>query len=135
MNVKTECFSWYLLRRLITFGMVVFAWIFFRSDTIIDALRYVQRIFVKPTPWLLFNGGIYNLGLDRPEMNILIVSVIILFMVDLIRVKKEMTVDMFLFSQNKWFEWVAIITIILMIFIFGEYGPTFDAKQFIYFQF
>lgn len=135
MNIKTECFSWYLLRRLITFGMVVFAWIFFRSDTIIDALRYVQRIFVKPTPWLLFNGGIYNLGLDRPEMNILIVSVIILFMVDLIRVKKEMTVDMFLFSQNKWFEWVAIITIILMIFIFGEYGPTFDAKQFIYFQF
>lgn len=38
-------------------------------------------------------------------------------------------------SQNLWFEWFAVIGLIVMIFIFGEYGPAFDPQQFIYFQF
>ena len=118
-----------------TFLLVAFAWIFFRSNSIMDALIFIKRIFVKPTPWVLFNDGLYNLGLNRTEMNILIVSIFILVVVDLIRVKKNMTIDSFLFTQNIWFEWVVIICLMFMIVTFGEYGPTFDAKQFIYFQF
>ena len=78
---------------------------------------------------------VYTLGLDRPEMNILLVSLLILFAVDLVRFRKGKMLDEFLLSQNIWFEWTVIIVLILMIFIFGEYGPAFDAKQFIYFQF
>lgn len=133
--VNTECFSWKLLQTAITFCLVVFAWIFFRADTITDALRICKRIIMKPTPWLLFNGGIYNLGLDRVEMNILFISVMLLFLVDLIKYLKNETLDIFLFRQNMWFEWFVIIILVWMIFVFGEYGPTFDAQQFIYFQF
>lgn len=135
LKIKTDCMSWKLLQTLVTFSLTVFAWIFFRSDTITDALRFCKRILLKPTPWLLFNGGIYNLGLDRVEMNILVISIIILFLVDLIRFYKSQTIDDFLFEQNIWFEWFAVILLIVMIFVFGEYGTTFDAKQFIYFQF
>ena len=135
LHIRTECFSWHFLQSIITLGMVSFAWIFFRSDTIMDALRYIKRIFLKPSPWILFDGGIYSLGLDQAEMNILFVSLLILFIVDLIRTKKGVTLDRYLFSQNLWFEWLVVIALILMIFTFGEYGPTFDAKQFIYFQF
>lgn len=135
LNVKTECFSWKLLQTITTFSLVVFAWIFFRANTLTDALRFIKRIIVKPTPWLLFNGGVYNLGLDRVEMNILVVAMMILFLVDLIRYRKKETLDVFLFNQNIWFEWLVILVFIVMIFIFGKYGPTFDAQQFIYFQF
>lgn len=134
-HVKTECLSWKLLQTGVTFSLVVFAWIFFRADTITDALRFIKRIIVKPTPWLLFNGGIYNLGLDRVEINILVVALIMLLLVDLVRYLKGITLDTFLFEQNLWFEWAVIIVLILMIFIFGEYGPTFNSQQFIYFQF
>lgn len=135
MNIKTDCLSWKLLQTIETFVLVVFAWIFFRADTIKDALRFIKRIVVKPTPWLLFNGGIYGLGLDRVEMNILIFSVLLLLLMDLIRYRKKQTIDVFLMEQNLWFEWLVIIGLIVMIFIFGEYGPMFDAQQFIYFQF
>lgn len=134
-KIKTNCFSWKLLQTAITFFLIVFAWIFFRSDTIIDALRFIKRIITKQTPWLLFNGGIYNLGLNRVEMNILIFSTIILFLVDLIRYLKKQTLDLFLFEQNIWFEWMVVISLVIMTFIFGKYGPTFDPQQFIYFQF
>ena len=76
MNIRTDCISWKLLQTVVTFGLVVFAWIFFRADTITDALRFIKRIIVKPTPWLLFNGGIYKLGLDRAEMNILVFALL-----------------------------------------------------------
>lgn len=135
MNIRTDCISWKLLQTVVTFGLVVFAWIFFRADTITDALRFIKRIIVKPTPWLLFNGGIYKLGLDRAEMNILVFALIILLLVDLIKYNKKQTIDAFLFEQNIWFEWLVIIALIVMIFIFGEYGPSYDPQQFIYFQF
>ena len=135
LGIRTECFSWRLLQMLLTFAFVTFAWIFFRADSLTDALRYIQRIFVKPTPWSLFNDGLYSLGLGRPEMNILVLSVVVLLLVDLIRVRRQMTLDAFLFSQNIWFEWLVVVGLILAILTFGEYGPAFDAKQFIYFQF
>lgn len=135
MNVKTDCFSWKFLQMAVTFVLVVFAWIFFRADSIRDALGVIKRIVICQTPWVLLDGEIYNLGLDRIEMNILIVSLVILFLVDLVRYLKKQTLDVFLMSQNLWFEWFAVIGLIVMIFIFGEYGPAFDPQQFIYFQF
>lgn len=134
-KIKTNCFSWKLLQTGCTFSIVTFAWIFFRSDTIVDALNFLKRIFIRPTPWVWFNGGIYSLGLDRPEINILLASMLLLLLVDAIKYKKKVSIDIFLTEQNLWFEWLAIIGLILMIFIFGEYGSKFDAQQFIYFQF
>ena len=135
LKIKTNCLSWKLLQTISTFLLVAFAWIFFRSDTVTDAFRFIRRIITRPTPWLLFNGGIYNLGLDRVEMNILFVSVLVLLLVDLIRYLKRETLDAFLLEQNIWFEWLVVIAMIVAIFIFGKYGPTFDNQQFIYFQF
>ena len=135
LSIKTDCLSWKLLQTAVTFSLVVFAWIFFRADSITDALRFIKRIAVKPTPWLLFNGGVYNLGLDHVEMNILLFSIVLLFLVDLVRYMYKQMIDAFLFEQNIWFEWFVVILLIAMIFVFGEYGPAFDAQQFIYFQF
>ncbi len=134
-KVNTVCFSWKLLKRVVTFSLAAFAWIFFRADSVTDAFCYITRIFTKPTPWVLFGGELYNLGLDHTETDILLFAIIILFLVDLVRAKKGITLDSFLLSQNLWFRWVVMIGIILMIITFGKYGSAFDANQFIYFQF
>ncbi len=134
-RVKTDCFSWKLLKTVTTFILVDLGWIFFRSDSITDALRFIRRIFLRPTPWMLFNGGVFTLGLDRPEMNILFFSLLLLFLVDLVRFREGHLPDAFLWEQNLWFQWLAVIGLILAVFVFGEYGPAFDPKQFIYFQF
>ena len=134
-GINTECFSHRLIKRLWTFVLVTFAWIFFRANTIKDALRFIYRIGLRWDPWNLFNESLYQLGLDRTEMNILIVSVVILLLVDILRQRKGQMPDTFLFRQNIWFEWAVIIGMILMILTYGKYGPDFDPKQFIYFQF
>lgn len=135
LQIKTECMSWKLLQTVITFSLIVFAWVFFRADSITDALYFIKRMLIRQTPWALFDGTIYTLGLDATEMNILIFSIIVLLLVDLIKYRKKINLDEFLFEQNIWFEWLVLIVLIGMIFVFGEYGPAFDVQQFIYFQF
>lgn len=135
LSINTECFSWRLLQTGGTFVLVVFAWIFFRADSIRDALHYIYRIGLRPTPWRLFNGGIYTLGLNRAEMNILAASVMLLCLIDLVRYRRGVTIDIFLMRQNLWFRWVFVIGAVMMIFIYGKYGAGFDPQQFIYFQF
>ncbi len=135
LKIRTKCFSYQLLRTALTFCLIVFAWIFFRANSIRDAVHIIGRIGKKPSPWVLFNGDIYELGLDRIEVNILFFSLLLLVLVDLVRYVKKQTIDLFLMEQNLWFEWAVIILLICMLFVFGEYGPTFDAQQFIYFQF
>lgn len=135
LRVNTACFSWKFLQTTVTFILVVFAWIFFRADSIGDALQYIRRIWVRPTPWVLFNGEIFTLGLDRPEMNILFVAICMLGLVDLVRYRKKMTLDVFLMQQNLWFRGGVMIGLVVLIFVCGKYGVGFDPQQFIYFQF
>ena len=135
LRVNTACFSWKFLQTTVTFILVVFAWIFFRADSIGDAFHYIRRIWVRPTPWVLFNGEIFTLGLDRPEMNILFVAICMLGLVDLVRYRKKMTLDVFLMQQNLWFRGGIMIGLVVLIFVCGKYGVGFDPQQFIYFQF
>ena len=134
-KVNTDCFSWRLFQTVRTYLLCMFAFILFRADTISQALDYIKRIFTKQSAWVLFNDGLYTLGLDRMEMNILVVAVVVLFIVDYLRYKNGTMIDECLLSQNILFEWLVMISFIVGIFIFGEYGAAFDAKQFIYFQF
>ena len=135
MKIRQNCFSWTFLKMAVTFVLVDFAWIFFRANSVMDALRILKRILLRPTPWLLFNGGIYELGLDRGEFGILMIALLCLLLGDLIRYMKKVTIDGFLMEQNLWFEWLAVILLVTAIFVFGEYGPAVDAQQLIYFQF
>ena len=135
LKVNTEAFSYGAGKTVVTFLLVSFAWIFFRADTIEQACRIIRRIVTRPDPWKLFNGGIYEYGLDRPEMNILMGALLVLLLVDLVRYFRKQTIDAFLMEQNLWFEWLVIIGLIMAVFVFGEYGPGYDAQEFIYFQF
>ena len=95
----------------------------------------IGRIVTRWNPWVLFDGSVYNLGLNITEVHILLVALIVLFLVDLVRYKKQVTLDTFLSTQNLWFRFAVIFGLLFFILIYGEYGPGFSAKQFIYFQF
>lgn len=134
-EVKTDCGSYQLTQIFVTFVMTTFAWIFFRADSLAQAALYIGRMFTKWNPWILFNGGLYELGLDRFEANVLLVSLLFMFLVDCIRYRKGKRIDEWLQQQNFWFRWLVALFLIVMVVIYGKYGPDYDANQFIYFQF
>lgn len=134
-NTKCTSFSFRFGQMAVTFVLTTFAWIFFRAESLSQACSYIARIFTKPDWWALSDGTIYRLGLTRMEMNILLSSLWILFAASLIKYKRNETLDVFLAKQCAWFRWLAVCVLFAYIFLFGIYGPGFDASQFIYFQF
>lgn len=134
-NTKTESFSFKLAQVVTTFVLVDIAWIFFKANSIGIAMDYCKRMFTKWDPWSLFNGEIYNLGLDRFEFNVLIVATVALLLVDFIRYCKKQMITEFLQEQCIWFRWGVIFALIFATIIYGMYGIQFESSQFIYFQF
>lgn len=134
-KTKTNCISYKVGQMVVTFLLVDFAWIFFRSDSLKDAFYYIERIFTRWNPWALYDGTLYNCGLDRFEINILLAAIVVLILVDIVGYKKQMRIDSFLKSQCIWFRWGTVLMWMMGIAIYGMYGIGYDAKQFIYFQF
>ena len=135
LHIKTEVFSYKFGRILGTFALTTYAWIFFRAGSLFHALLYTKQIFTRWNPWVLFDESLYNFGLDKKEVTVLFVSILALIIVDLLRYFKEMTLGQFLKEQNLVFRWIVMITLVLVIIIYGEYGINFDSAQFIYFAF
>ena len=134
-KIKTNAFSFAFIEIIITFIIVDLAWIFFRAETIHDAIHYIQRIFTRIDLWTLFDVTLYNLGLNIFEMNILIIALFILIAFDLVKYTRKESIFEFLNKQNLYFRWFVMLFLIFYIIVYGKYGAGFDPKQFIYFQF
>ncbi len=122
------------LFKIIGTGIVVnFAWVFFRANTIADALGILKGIITDFHIKYLFNNSLFDAGLNYKNMHGLMVFVLILFGVDIISAKVK-TLD-WLEKQNYLFKLFIYEALIMGIIIFGIYGGNYDAAQFIYFQF
>lgn len=112
--------------------MVDFAWLFFRANSLSDALLLIKNSFYF-NPWIFTDGSLYKLGLDGKDFTIALVSIEIVFIVDLLQRRKD--VKLLLFNQNLIFRWMIYIVFVVGLLIFGVYGPAYSQQQFIYMQF
>lgn len=135
IGTKVNSISYKLGQMAVTFSLVTIAWVFFRAETIRDAGQYIVRMFMRFNPWVLFDGSLYTLGLDRMEVSILMAALTVLFVISCIRYRLHQNIDTFLGEQCIWFRWLVLLVLIFGVVIFGVYGPEYDVTQFIYFQF
>lgn len=131
LKINTKCFSYRLFQTLRTFLIVCFGYILFCAETVKDFVRLVKNMVLHINPWILVDGGIFKMGIDQKQAFVLMVSVIILFMVDVlhsrgIEIRKELA------GQNTAFRWFLLYSVMFVIMIFGAYGPEYDASNFIY---
>jgi len=134
-DIDTEKFSYKLARGIGTFILVDFAWIFFRADSVGTAIKYISRMVLVDDSYALFNPLVYDYGLTGSQLNILIISLILLFIVGYVKYTKKMKVDDIMEAQNVPFRFVAVSVLLLVVYVYGMYGPDVSAADFIYFQF
>lgn len=108
-----------LLHLSITFGLTVFAWIFFRAENINHALNYIS--------------GIFTLSLfSRPAMpakrTICLIGIFLL--IEWIGREQQYAIAHFGFKWPKAIRWMFYYSIIIIILLYGTHE-----QQFIYFQF
>jgi D-alanyl-lipoteichoic acid acyltransferase DltB (MBOAT superfamily) len=131
-HIDRNAYGHKLYKVVTTFLLVDFAWIFFRANNFHDA-KYIIKNILKFNPWVLFDGSLYNLGLDQKDFRIAIYSIVFLISIHLVQRNREIREK--IKTQNIWLRYLCYLMPILSIFIFGMYGTNYDASQFIYFQF
>lgn len=134
LKVKEDVFSYKFGQIAFTFALTTLTWVFFRAETIEEAFYFFDRM-TRWNPWVIFNEGIFLFGLDRVEMNVLLVGIVVLLLIDILRYVKKKQFSDFMMEQNIWFRWIVVIAMILACVVYGVYGIDFDSSQFIYFQF
>lgn len=112
------------IKVIITFHLVVFAWIFFRANTIQDAL-YIIRHLLTDIRWE--NG--FGLGMEITEWIIIGSSIFLLEFVHILQ--SHLNIREYLSDKPIILRWAAYYFILFSIILFGEFG----SNSFIYFQF
>ena len=107
---------------LLTFGLTVFAWIFFRSNTVSDAIAYISTIFSKSV-FTYTNFPATN----KKEIYILI---LVFFIIEWFGRKEQFAIANLNFIKNRGGRYLFYYLIILSIFYFSG-----SEQEFIYFQF
>lgn len=131
-NINTNKFGYKLYQVITTFILVDFSWIFFRASSFKSAIKLIKNMFYF-NPWIFTNGTIYKLGLDYKELPVAAASIIFILIVNLVQRKKCLRSS--LCKRNIILRWCVYITAVVIILIFGIYGPGYSKEQFIYMQF
>lgn len=132
-HVDRSSFSHRVYKTAITFGLVSFAWIFFRAPGLRTALQMIRSMFTVWNPWVLFDGSLYQLGLGLREFWFAVVCIGILLVVSLLQ--RRGSVRERLNRQGLPMRWGLIIGLVLTILICGVYGGGYEAVPFLYFQY
>lgn len=107
-----------LLAIILTFILTTFAWVFFRANSVMDAMGYFKRIFST------FDFSLQYLSIERYNVEmLLIVSSFIVF--EWFHRNWEHP------FQGRW-KWLKITAIAVLLLTLGVYS---DHQEFIYFQF
>lgn len=135
LHTRTESFSYRFLRTVKTWLMVALAYIFFKLPSAVDGFRYIGRMLTRWNPWAMFDGTLYTLGISEKYFHLMLWLVVLLFVVEWMRYRREVKLDTWLAGQCVWFQYGVMIALLLGIIVFGAYGPAYDAANFVYFQF
>lgn len=129
LEINTDCFSYHLFQKVITFCLVDFAWIFFQAPGGRAAFGIIKRI-ILPTYW---HKGSLSLGLNGMNLAVVFAGILIVLAVDYLRSKGEL-LEKFQ-RQNVLFRYGIYYIGIIIVVIFGIYGSGYNPAQFIYSQF
>jgi alginate O-acetyltransferase complex protein AlgI len=113
-----------LISMIITFGMVVFAWIFFRAESMHHAFTYIRRMF---TP-ALFSNPVF---MGKQTAMVTLVLCVLFMMMEWIGRERQYALSHVGHQWPKGLRWGLYS---LLIFLMGMYMSTSETP-FIYFQF
>ena len=138
LHVRRDCGSHRLLQGLVTFGLVDFAWLFFRAESLAAALGMLAHGMRNIGLYGFFSPdnllGIQTMALSEKDFFVMLLGLAALMLVDYGK-KRGVDFKAALARQNVWFRWMVYYMIVFSVLVFGVYGPTYDASAFIYFQF
>ena len=128
LRISEDSRGLHAFRVALTFVTITLTWVFFRAESISDALFIIGRLFTQPFDY----APITALGLSRPALFVLGSAVLLLYLTDLLGGRCHLAQRI-----NESYAPRAIVYVLMLfaILLFGHYGAGFDPMDFVYFKF
>lgn len=120
---------------LLTFCLVSLLWVIFRSDSPEMAFTFLKNLFTRPQGFMMAREFLYVMGLNRAEFWIAVVSIALLFVLDLVSELTGKETALWIYQSPLVLRWGVCLLLLMMVFVFGRYGHGVDASGFIYVDF
>jgi len=132
LHIQEKTITWRIFRIVRTFVVISFGRYFSRGNSLTDARNMISCSFQN---WrditFLTDGTLLKLGLNTANWVALTAFLLVLLYVDLVH-ERGVSFREVMDRQNIIFRWLIYIGAVLVILIFGMYGPGYDAASFIY---
>lgn len=124
-QIRRESYGFKFFNVIITYIIVCITWIFFRANSLPDAVYILKNSFN------ISSFNLKNIGLEPQDFRISIYLIILLVVVQFFQRKKN--IKEMVFKENLMVRWSFYALMVLIIVFWGYYEN--EAAQFIYFQF
>ena len=133
LKINTETFSWKLFCIVRTFLVLGISKILVKAPDLTAALHMIKSIFTQVDLDFIFgfDGRIFELGIDQKNMFVLFVAVLVLLLVSVLQ-ENGMKIRETIAKQNIVFRWGIYLIALIVVLVFGIYGPMYNAADFIY---
>ena len=123
------------LRASGVFLLAAFAWIFFRVGSAGAALRYLSGIVPVHLQFSNWNDMFLTVFGKNIEFWLAFLGIVMVSAGDWVSSCKGVVFPELLQQKSSGERYVFFVVMILILFVFGIYGPGYDTGQFIYMQF
>ncbi len=120
-------------QRACTFVLITISWVIFRSANLRTGLSMLKRIVTDFTPWVLFDGTLYEFGISSHSFIALILCIILMIVIE--HQQEKAPIREMLERQHIIVRWSIYLAAIALVAVLGVYGPGYSATQFLYGQF
>ena len=117
-----------ILKIFRTWIFIVIGMTIFKADSMSKAFSYIGSIFHNS------NAGVLSFGLSYIDFIIVILYLIVLFIIGYLEEKGKNVID-YIVDGCGFKKYLIYYILIVMIIVFGIYGPGYNASDFIYGQF
>lgn len=124
------CVLW---QRACTFVLITISWVIFRSTSLRAGVSMLKRIVTDFTPWVLFDGTLYEFGISSHSFIALILCIILMIVAE--HYQEKQNIREVLERQHIILRWGIYLGAIALVAVLGVYGPGYSATQFLYGQF
>lgn len=131
LHINEKTFSWKFFTVLRTFVILLFGRTLIKAGSLQQTGLLLQRMFSDFNPHALFDGTVYNYGLDIKNVYLMYGCILLMIVVDILH-EKGIHFRQTLMKQGIIFRYIIYYAAIFGIIIFGIYGPEFDSASFIY---
>lgn len=133
LHIHTEGIGWRCFQTVRTFSLYAISYVTFTPKTMQDVIASVKNTFSQFNPWVLWDGTLYNYGLNKANFNLGVLCILFLIVVDILQ--ERCVIRDRIGQTNIVVRWAVYMAGIFAVIIFGMYGPGYNAAAFIYQQF